>query len=183
MIRADLSPQQIQQAQQLVLQHLDALYKAFGRALKKLPRLVRIRHKDELFSAAVDGYYDAAFHFDPSRGVRFTTYMTPRVWGSMKNALKPRHKLNDLLIPYQPHHGASTPTTTLAESKELWELLKGILTDREYTVLTLYFREGKSLQDIAAHLQRSYRMTHYTYHTALRQVAPHLRRLGYTPFD
>lgn len=70
----------------LLLEHYRSLVKyAAERLHSKLPDKVEL---DDLISAGTFGLMDAIDAFDPTRGVKFETYCTPRIRGSILDELR-----------------------------------------------------------------------------------------------
>ena len=70
---------------QLILEHLSLVRHVVGRLLAELPPDLDI---ENLHSAATLGLVEAANKFDPTRGVEFTTFASPRVRGAVLDELR-----------------------------------------------------------------------------------------------
>lgn len=68
-----------------ITQHLPLTKRIAGRMAKRLPRYVDM---DDLCSAATLGLIDAAERFNPDRGVKFETFATRRMVGSILDQLR-----------------------------------------------------------------------------------------------
>jgi len=97
------------------------------RIYAKLPDKVEL---DDLFSAGIFGLMDALDAFDPERGVKFETYCTPRIRGSILDELRsmdwvPRlvraraHQLERALRTLEAHLGRMPTETEIAAEMNL----------------------------------------------------------------
>ncbi len=97
------------------------------RIYAKLPDKVEL---DDLFSAGIFGLMDALDAFDPERGVKFETYCTPRIRGSILDELRsmdwvPRlvraraHQLERALRTLEAHLGRMPTETEIATEMDL----------------------------------------------------------------
>ncbi len=97
------------------------------RIFAKLPDKVEL---DDLISAGIFGLMDALDAFDPERGVKFETYCTPRVRGSILDELRsmdwvPRlvraraHQLERALRTLEAHLGRMPTETEIAAEMNL----------------------------------------------------------------
>ena len=66
-------------------QGLALKYLPLARSLAKPYKLAWPTHRDEFESAACCAAVEAAGTFDPDRGVKFSTFLHHRVWGSMRD--------------------------------------------------------------------------------------------------
>ncbi len=100
------------------------------RIYAKLPDKVEL---DDLFSAGVFGLMDAVDAFDPERGVKFSTYCTPRIRGAILDELRnmdwvPRlvrsrsHQLERALRTLEAHLGRLPSDEELAKEMQLDEV-------------------------------------------------------------
>lgn len=69
----------------LILMHYGVL---LGHAKRQHIRLRKILSVEELASYGLDGLIDAINAFDPERGIRFETFCSPRIWGSMIDGIR-----------------------------------------------------------------------------------------------
>jgi RNA polymerase sigma factor for flagellar operon FliA len=116
------------QARNQLLEHYLPLVKYTAeRIWAKLPDKVDI---DDLISAGIFGLKDAIDAFDPNRGVKFETYCTPRIRGSILDELRgmdwvPRlvraraHQLDRAMQTLEAHLGRLPTEEELAEEMEL----------------------------------------------------------------
>ncbi len=75
-----------EQYRNLLMEHYRCLVRyAAERLHSKLPDKVEV---DDLMSAGIFGLMDAIDAFDPARGVKFETYCTPRIRGSILDELR-----------------------------------------------------------------------------------------------
>ncbi len=97
------------------------------RIYSKLPEKV---DRDDLFSAGIFGLMDAIDAFDPERGVKFETYCTPRIRGSILDELRcmdwvPRlvrsraHQLERATRTLESHFGRMPTEEETAEELDL----------------------------------------------------------------
>ena len=97
------------------------------RIYAKLPDKVEL---DDLISAGIFGLMDAIDAFDPTRGVKFETYCSPRIRGSILDELRsmdwvPRlvraraHQLENALQTLEAHLGRMPTDNEIAEELEL----------------------------------------------------------------
>ena len=108
----------------LLLEHYMYLVKyAADRLNSKLPDKVEL---DDLISAGTFGLMDAIDAFDPDRGVKFETYCTPRIRGSILDELRsmdwvPRlvraraHQLTKAIHSLETHLGRKPTEKEMAE--------------------------------------------------------------------
>jgi len=108
----------------LLLEHYIYLVKyAADRLNSKLPDKVEL---DDLISAGTFGLMDAIDAFDPDRGVKFETYCTPRIRGSILDELRsmdwvPRlvraraHQLTKAIHSLETHLGRKPTEKEMAE--------------------------------------------------------------------
>ena len=112
----------------LLLEHYRSLVKyAAERLHSKLPDKVEL---DDLISAGTFGLMDAIDAFDPTRGVKFETYCTPRIRGSILDELRsmdwvPRlvraraHQLMRATQSLEAHLGRTPTEKETAEELEM----------------------------------------------------------------
>lgn len=116
------------EARNQLLEHYLPLAKYTAeRIWAKLPDKVDL---DDLISAGIFGLKDAIDAFDPKRGVKFETYCTPRIRGSILDELRsmdwvPRlvraraHQLDRAMQTLEAHLGRLPTEEELAEEMEL----------------------------------------------------------------
>lgn len=137
---------------------------------------------DDLVGAGSIGLLQAIQGFDPSRGVQFGTYATPRIRGAMIDAIReyewaPRAVLQQAkagevelrsmhAVDFQtvreeaaaPRHGLMHPAVPAADPdgvSEFWrEQLRGC-SQRERLMLLLYYREEMTMAAIGRELELS----------------------------
>ncbi len=115
---------------QLLENYLPIVKYTSDRIYAKLPDKVEL---DDLFSAGCFGLMDAVDAFDPERGVKFSTYCTPRIRGAILDELRnmdwvPRlvrsrsHQLERALRTLEAHLGRLPSDDELAKEMELNEV-------------------------------------------------------------
>ncbi len=114
----------------LLMKHYMYLVKyAADRLYSKLPGKVEL---DDLMSAGIFGLMDAIDAYDPSRGVKFETYCSPRIRGSILDELRsmdwvPRlvraraHQLTKATQSLEAHLGRSPTEKETAEKLDMDE--------------------------------------------------------------
>ncbi|HPY76514.1 MAG TPA: FliA/WhiG family RNA polymerase sigma factor [Anaerohalosphaeraceae bacterium] len=111
----------------LILHYLPLVKYTADRIWAKLPDKVEV---DDLISAGIFGLKDAIDAFDPHRGVKFETYSTPRIRGSILDELRsmdwvPRlvraraNQLDRAMQTLEAHLGRLPTEEELAEEMEL----------------------------------------------------------------
>lgn len=112
---------------QLMEHYLPLVKYTADRIWAKLPDKVEV---DDLISAGIFGLKDAIDAFDPQRGVKFETYCTPRIRGSILDELRsmdwvPRlvraraHQLDRAMQTLEAHLGRLPTEEELADEMEL----------------------------------------------------------------
>lgn len=112
---------------QLMEHYLPLVKYTADRIWAKLPDKVEV---DDLISAGIFGLKDALDAFDPERGVKFETYCTPRIRGSILDELRsmdwvPRlvraraHQLDRAMQTLEAHLGRLPTEDELASEMEL----------------------------------------------------------------
>lgn len=71
-------------------------YSLAHKARKKFPPHVEF---DDIVGYAMIGLCEAAKRFDESRGLKFTTYAYPRVWGAILDGVKRMHRKDSCTDP------------------------------------------------------------------------------------
>ncbi len=149
------------QYRNLLMEHYRPLVKYTAERLySKLPDKVEL---DDLISAGTFGLMDAIDAFDPSRGVKFETYCSPRIRGSILDELRsmdwvPRlvrsraHQLSKATNALETHLGRK-PTQEetakeLALGKEEFERLKKDANAVSIVSLNTHFNEDDGEKDI-----------------------------------
>ena len=124
----------------VLMQHYMYLVKyAAERLYSKLPGKVEL---DDLISAGVFGLMDAIDAFDPARGVRFETYCSPRIKGSILDELRsmdwvPRlvraraHQLAKATQSLETHLGRKPLKKEIAELKNEIAVMKAKEEERQ----------------------------------------------------
>ena len=112
----------------LLMEHYRPLVKYTAERLRsKLPEKVEL---DDLISAGIFGLMDAIDAFDPTRGVKFETYCSPRVRGSILDELRsmdwvPRlvraraHQLTKAVHSLETHLGRKPTEKETAEELDM----------------------------------------------------------------
>lgn len=112
----------------LLMEHYRSLVKYCAERLhSKLPDKVEL---DDLVSAGIFGLMDAIDAFDPSRGVKFETYCSPRIRGSILDELRsmdwvPRlvraraHQLSKATHSLETHLGRKPTEREIAEELDM----------------------------------------------------------------
>lgn len=110
---------------------------------------------DDLFEEGVIGLMEAIEKFDPSRGLKFSTYATPRIFGSMVDAMRrtyltQRPPKEKFAPQYVEHVGDAPAKTTPVECKLeriefLQTVLKGESKRTRLILIALYF-EGETMK-------------------------------------
>ena len=73
----------------LAAQNINLAYVLSHKARKKFPPHVEF---DDIVGYAMIGLCEAAKRFDVSRGLKFSTYAYPRVWGAIMDGVKSMHR-------------------------------------------------------------------------------------------
>ena len=131
----------------LLLEHYRHLVRyAAERLHSKLPDKVEL---DDLISAGTFGLMDAIDAFDPDRGVKFETYCSPRIRGSILDELRsmdwvPRlvrsraHKLDEAVKSFEAEYGRAGSDDEIASRMSL-PLEEFIKLKRDATAVSLVF--------------------------------------------
>ncbi len=117
-----------EQSRNMLMEHYRSLVKYCAERLhSKLPDKVEL---DDLISAGIFGLMDAIDAFDPARGVKFETYCSPRIRGSILDELRsmdwvPRlvraraHQLAKATHSLETHLGRKPTEKEIAEELEM----------------------------------------------------------------
>ena len=140
---------------------------------------------DEILSFATMGLVDAASRFDPSRGLKFTTFAGPRIVGSILDGLRKeyghgkrrRKPINATFEPYQERNHGKSPTDfeqleKLAKLRESFH----ILTPMERLAVEQKL-DGLSYREIAC--STGYSKTYFwnLEQSAIEKLREHLGRI------
>lgn len=157
--QATYGKQQDPQArEQFLVEHLPLVRYIAGRLAIGLPNSVEM---DDLVHSGVVGLIEAMDHFDPSRGIKFETYATPRIRGAILDELRtldwaPRslransRRLDRVAAKLENELGRSATEEELAESMgipldEFQEILGRISATTVFSLDELAFgRNGHS---------------------------------------
>lgn len=131
----------------LMEQHYPLVKHIAERLLQTLPKSIEL---DDLVSAGLFGLMDAIRGFDPSRGIKFKTYCTTRIRGSILDQLRsqdwvPRlvrlkaNTIDKALQRLQAEYGREPTHSELAEALEMdhAELSKEIQSSKAKTMFSL----------------------------------------------
>jgi len=145
----------------LLMEHYRDLVKYCAeRVHSKLPGKVEL---DDLISAGTFGLMDAIDAFDPSRGVKFETYCSPRIKGSILDELRsmdwvPRlvraraHQLSRATHSLETHLGRKPTEEEIAEELDIdmeeFDKLQRDATAASQVSLNTKYNEGDSEKDI-----------------------------------
>ncbi|MBN2181326.1 MAG: FliA/WhiG family RNA polymerase sigma factor [Sedimentisphaerales bacterium] len=145
----------------LLMEHYRNLVRYCAERLhSKLPDKVEL---DDLISAGIFGLMDAIDAFDPSRGVKFETYCSPRIRGSILDELRsmdwvPRlvraraHQLSRATHTLETHLGRKPTEKEIAEELEMdmteFSRLQRDANAVSLVSLTTKYNEGDNEKDI-----------------------------------
>lgn len=79
----------VQKGNSFAATHLGIAYKLAAKARRKFPQHVEF---DDIVGYAMIGLCEAASRFDVGRGLKFSTYAYPRVWGAILDGVKRMHR-------------------------------------------------------------------------------------------
>ena len=149
------------QYRNLLMEHYRSLVRYCAERLhSKLPDKVEL---DDLISAGNFGLMDAIDAFDPNRGVKFETYCSPRIRGSILDELRsmdwvPRlvraraHQLSRATHALETHFGRKPTQKELAEELEMdmdeFNRLQRDANAVSLVSLTTKYNEGDGEKDI-----------------------------------
>jgi len=145
----------------LLMEHYRNLVRYCAERLhSKLPDKVEL---DDLISAGIFGLMDAIDAFDPSRGVKFETYCSPRIRGSILDELRsmdwvPRlvraraHQLSRATHSLETHLGRKPTEKEIAEELDMdmdeFNRLQRDANATSLVSLTTKYNEGENEKDI-----------------------------------
>jgi RNA polymerase sigma factor for flagellar operon FliA len=150
-----------EQYRNMLMEHYRSLVRYCAERLhSKLPDKVEL---DDLTSAGIFGLMDAIDKFDPSIGVKFETYCSPRIRGSILDELRsmdwvPRlvraraHQLSKATHSLETHLGRKPTETEIAEELEM-EMEEFIRLQRDANAASLVslstkYGDGEGEKDI-----------------------------------
>jgi RNA polymerase sigma factor for flagellar operon FliA len=150
-----------EKSRNLLMEHYRNLVRYCAERLhSKLPDKVEL---DDLISAGIFGLMDAIDAFDPGRGVKFETYCSPRIRGSILDELRsmdwvPRlvraraHQLSRATHSLETHLGRKPTEKEIAEELEM-DMDEFIRLQRDANAtslvsLTTKYNEGDNEKDI-----------------------------------
>ena len=150
-----------EKSRNLLMEHYRNLVRYCAERLhSKLPDKVEL---DDLISAGIFGLMDAIDAFDPGRGVKFETYCSPRIRGSILDELRsmdwvPRlvraraHQLSRATHSLETHLGRKPTEKEIAEELEMdmdeFNRLQRDANATSLVSLTTKYNEGDNEKDI-----------------------------------
>lgn len=150
-------------------QYVPMVWAIVARYRRRVPAWVQT---DELFAAGLEGAFDAAKRFDPSRGIRFSTFAGPRVHGAIADWIRttdyvPRsrrragkapllHSMDQVLTEGAAERlsyvnaQASRDQGPLhdAISNDRWTWLMSLLSTPQARACDLHYRKGLTLFEV-----------------------------------
>ncbi len=150
---------------------------------------------DDLYSVGYLGLMDAAKKYDPSRGVKFSTFAVPRIRGAITDEIRRLNKAsrgknppkmesiegnrneNDKPIAELADRGLSPLDKTILKDQRL-ELMKTIarLTEMERQVIYLYYYKGYNMRKIADMIGRTEGRVSQVHSQAIKRLRNRLAR-------
>jgi len=128
-------------------------------ARRCIARFGRIIEPDDLVQEAHLGLVRAATHYDPTRGVRFTTYAFRCCWRACLDAVRSaqarRATASRQVKPlkatanWEDRPSRDAAPTDLAAAHEIWTRAMSLLGERERKLLRQRFEQGRSYRELA----------------------------------
>lgn len=137
----------------LVETHIALANKIASQKKKCLPRHIDI---EELRSAAYLGLVEAASRFDATKGVAFSTFAYPRIWGAIIDHLR-QFSMHMVSLDSQSEDDGSLAETVAAptapaDKEEVLEVVSSGLGDQAKEVLRMYFCDGVQMKEVGRRL-------------------------------
>jgi RNA polymerase sigma factor (sigma-70 family) len=168
-------------------QELAVKYLPLARSLAKPFKRAWPTHHDDFESAACSALVEAAGTFDPARGVKFSTFVRHRVWGSLRDVQRslvalgwrcdPKHAPLITSLPRDPEGKGrmlgSDHCGSIGWEEESDDQVKAILrplSEREKRIVRMAHVYGFTSHQIAARIGLSQSRVHTICRAAIEQL-------------